>query len=100
MGDTAETLGASLIKYDLETGKSWTHDLGAGRQGGEPVFAASTASGAAEDDGWIMNFVYDKATDTSEMVIADASHFDAPPVARIKIPQRVPFGFHGSWRNN
>ena len=44
-----------------------------------------------------MNFVYDKATDSSEMVIADASNFEAPPVARIKIPQRVPFGFHGSW---
>jgi len=97
MGDTAETLGASLIKYDLESGQSWTHDLGPNRQGGEPVFAASTASGAAEDDGWVMNFVYDKATDSSEMVIADASNFEAPPVARIKIPQRVPFGFHGSW---
>jgi len=96
-GDTAAAIGTSLLKYDLETGQSWVHDLGAGRQGGEPVFAPSTAPDAAEDDGWILNFVYDKATDTSELLVADASHFEAPPVARIKIPRRVPFGFHGSW---
>lgn len=95
--DGANALGATLIKYDLETGQSWTHDLGKGRQAGEPVLAASTAPNSAEDDGWIMTFVYDQATDRSELLIADASHFDAPPVAKIKLPTRVPFGFHGSW---
>jgi len=97
MGKGAETLGNSLLKFDLETGKSWTHDLGEGRQAGEPVFAAATGADTAEDHGWILSFVYDAATDTSDLLIADASHFDAAPVARVKIPRRVPFGFHGSW---
>jgi carotenoid cleavage dioxygenase-like enzyme len=97
MGKAADTLGNSLLKFDLETGKSWTHDLGEGRQAGEPVFAAATGADTAEDHGWILSFVYDAATDTSDLLIADASHFDAAPVARVKIPRRVPFGFHGSW---
>ena len=97
MGSGAETLGAELLKFDMQTGQSWVHDLGKGRQAGEPVFAASTAANSAEDDGWILSFVYDAATDTSDLLIADASNFDAAPVARVKIPARVPFGFHGSW---
>jgi carotenoid cleavage dioxygenase-like enzyme len=30
-------------------------------------------------------------------VILDASEFTAKPVATVGLPQRVPFGFHGSW---
>ena len=44
-----------------------------------------------------MTFVYDPARDKSDLVILDATNFDKPPVARIQLPTRVPFGFHGSW---
>jgi carotenoid cleavage dioxygenase-like enzyme len=27
----------------------------------------------------------------------DGQDFASPPVARIKIGRRIPFGFHGSW---
>jgi carotenoid cleavage dioxygenase len=30
-------------------------------------------------------------------VILDAADFARKPVATISLPQRVPFGFHGSW---
>ncbi|MFP6639260.1 MAG: carotenoid oxygenase family protein, partial [Myxococcota bacterium] len=39
-------------------------------------------------------------TARSELVVMDASNFQAPPIARVKLPQRVPFGFHGSWVPN
>ena len=32
-----------------------------------------------------------------DLVILDASAPGSDPVARIHLPQRVPFGFHGSW---
>ena len=96
LGAGPETLGASLRKHDFDRGTSVTHDLGKGCQAGEPVFAASPGA-AGEDEGWILSFVYDAARDTSDLVIIDASNFDAPPVARIHMPTRVPFGFHGSW---
>jgi carotenoid cleavage dioxygenase len=96
MGEGAMTLGASLRKHDIETGNSVTHELGAGCQAGEPVFAASPGT-AGEDDGWIMTFVYDSARDKSDLVIIDASDFGKPPVARIHMPTRVPYGFHSNW---
>jgi carotenoid cleavage dioxygenase len=35
--------------------------------------------------------------DGSDLVVIDASDFTAQPVARIKLPHRVPYGFHGNW---
>jgi carotenoid cleavage dioxygenase len=85
-----------LVQYDLERGSSLRHDFGPGRSPGEAVFApASATSGEAE--GWAIALVYDEARDTSELAILDASAFDKPPVATVALPQRVPFGFHGSW---
>jgi carotenoid cleavage dioxygenase len=41
--------------------------------------------------------VYDKANDTTDLVILDAQDMAADPVATVHLPRRVPFGFHGSW---
>jgi carotenoid cleavage dioxygenase len=90
-----EDLGTSLYKYDLATGRRAVHDL-RGCQAGEPVFAACPGSDG-EDEGWVMTFAYDPATDKSDLLLIDATRFDAKPVARIHLPTRVPFGFHGSW---
>jgi carotenoid cleavage dioxygenase len=55
------------------------------------------APDAAEDDGWVMAIVTDAASDASDLVLLDAQDFGAPPVASIRLPQRVPVGFHGNW---
>jgi carotenoid cleavage dioxygenase-like enzyme len=85
-----------LLKYDLQTGERVVHRSGAGRQPGEGVFVADPNS-TEEDAGWVMTFVHDGATNTSDLVIIDAQRFDAPPIATVHLPVRVPFGFHGSW---
>ena len=72
------------------------HDFGPAAQPGEFVFAEAEAS-AGEDEGYAMGFVYDKARDSSDLVILDATNPAAEPVASIHLPQRVPHGFHGSW---
>jgi carotenoid cleavage dioxygenase len=84
------------VKYDLASGKVEAHDFGPGRAPGEGVFVPASAS-AGEDEGWVLAYVYDASRDGSELVILDAARFAAPPVARIRLPQRVPFGFHGAW---
>ena len=86
----------ALIQYDLERGTSRRHDFGPGRVPGEAVFVPASAD-SAEDEGWALALVYDETRNGSELVILDATSFDKPPVASIALPQRVPFGFHGSW---
>jgi carotenoid cleavage dioxygenase-like enzyme len=92
---TSQSTGA-LVQYDLAKGKAKTHEFGPGRVPGEGVFVPASA-GAAEDEGWVMSYVYDEARDASALVVLDAAGFDKPPVASVALPQRVPFGFHGNW---
>ena len=89
-------LHGATIKIDTDTGSTETHDYGFGRGGAEPVFVPK-ADGTAEDAGWILAAVYDATDDSSELHILDAENISAPAVAQIKLPQRVPFGFHGNW---
>lgn len=43
--------------------------------------------------------MYDEATDSSDFLVYDARSFSPEPVARVKLPQRVPHGFHGKHIN-
>ena len=83
-------------KHDVIAARTEIHDYGAGRMTLEPLFVPR-AGAAAEDDGWIMSYVYDAGRDASDVVILDAQQFTEAPVATIQLPVRVPFGFHGSW---
>ena len=83
------------VRYDLTTGESVRHELGSGGPG-EAVFAPGSGP-ADESNGWYLGYVYDPARNGSDLVILDASDFSGKPVARIKLPQRVPYGFHGNW---
>lgn len=85
-----------LIKYDFSTGQSEIHEFGPGCYGGEAVFVPRP-SATAEDEGWLITFVYNEAESRSELVILNAQDPTAAPVARVLIPQRVPYGFHGAW---
>ena len=90
------TRSCALIKYDLRSGAATAHEFGAGRTPSEGVFVPA-AAGAAEDEGWVMQYVYDAARDASDLVLLDASDVRRPPVAVVKLPCRVPYGFHGNW---
>ncbi|PRC41702.1 9-cis-epoxycarotenoid dioxygenase, partial [Mycobacterium sp. ITM-2017-0098] len=91
---------ASLIRHDLVTGGAVEHRFGTAASPGKPgeaVFVPSTSGPADESSGWYLGYVYDPERNGSDLVIIDASDFAGPPVARIKLPQRVPYGFHGNW---
>jgi len=85
-----------FVKYDLQEGTSTVHELGPGRRGGEGVFVARPGA-QGEDDGWLVSYIYDETERRSELVLIDAANFSATPVARLIIPARIPFGFHGLW---
>ena len=86
----------ALIKYNLAAQTSEIHSDGAHRMFMEPVFVPRHST-AGEDEGWILAYVYDRQTDSSDVVILDAQNFTGDPIATIHLPRRVPFGFHGNW---
>lgn len=93
-GDYHVTEG--LAKYDYEADRTLTIPTGELVSPGEPVFVPREGA-TGEDDGWILSIWWNPATRLSELVIHDAQHFDAQPVARVQLYQRVPPGFHGNW---
>jgi carotenoid cleavage dioxygenase len=52
---------------------------------------------SAEDDGYVMYLAYDRDQNTSELVVLAARALLAEPIARVLLPHRVPYGFHGNW---
>jgi carotenoid cleavage dioxygenase len=86
-----------IQKTDFETGASQLHDYGEGKSSAEPVFVPAAGADPNSDEGWVMSYVYDENSNETEFVILDASDLKKDPVARVKLPQRVPHGFHGSW---
>ncbi|MBT4160007.1 MAG: 9-cis-epoxycarotenoid dioxygenase [Gammaproteobacteria bacterium] len=84
------------LKYDNETGELQVHEFGPGKESGEAIFAPKVDA-IDEDDGYVICFVYDTESGASECHVIDAKKFTDEPVARIRIPHRVPHGFHASW---
>ncbi|MBO0819597.1 MAG: carotenoid oxygenase family protein [Nocardiopsaceae bacterium] len=83
-----------LLKHDLERGEDIVCSFGDGRQPGEFTFVPRCAD-AAEDDGVLIGFVYHPAAGRSSLDILDAATLET--VATVRLPTRVPNGFHGNW---
>ena len=71
----------------------------------EPRFVPRK-DGNSEDDGWLLSYVFDESQlgedgecrpeSKSELWIIDAKNM-TDVVAKIQLPQRVPYGLHGTW---
>ena len=72
----------------------------------EPRFVPRV-NGTSEDDGWLLAYVFDESSQLgpdgeakvdarSELWIIDARTM-TDVVAKIRLPQRVPYGLHGNW---
>lgn len=85
-----------LYRHDLQTGRTLVHHYGPHQVTGEAVFVPRRANGA-EDDGWLMSYVYDLRERRSALVILNADDFEGPPQATVHLPVPVPMGFHGNW---
>ena len=69
--------------------------------GGESVFVPRHAprETLAEDDGYLLVHVRDEANQQSYVEIINAQTLDPQPLARVHIPNRVPYGFHAHYVN-
>ncbi|XP_024980367.1 probable carotenoid cleavage dioxygenase 4, chloroplastic [Cynara cardunculus var. scolymus] len=71
--------------------------FGSGYFGGEPFFVAKELDNpdADEDDGYIVSLVHNENTDESRFLVMDAKSPTLEIVCVVKLPHRVPYGFHG-----
>jgi carotenoid cleavage dioxygenase len=85
-----------IAHIDLETGQRQVLTLDPGDAADEPVFVPASPT-APEGDGYVLALVYRAATNTSELLILHARDVTAEPAAVLKLPRRVPAGFHGNF---
>lgn len=71
------------------------HTLDPGFYGSEPLYAGS-ADRAGEEDGYLLEVVYDAHTHRSSLVIFRAADI-AEPVATLPLRHHLPHQFHGFW---
>ncbi|MGW4700326.1 carotenoid oxygenase family protein [Streptomyces sp. NPDC004285] len=92
----AEGFGNALLKHDLERGTTEAHEFGRDGTVGEGVFVPAESS-VAEDDGYVMAYVFAPERAATDLVILSARDFTGEPLARVHLPVRVPVGLHGNW---
>lgn len=85
-----------VLKYDRTGGPSVAHDYGEACVPNEPVFVPRSPD-AEEDDGFVLNVVYDGRTKRSFLAVLDARNFDKEPIAKAHLRDQVPMGFHGNF---
>lgn len=111
-GDGAWEIGASRLE-EMEKTITGVYKFGPHIFGSEPLFVSKSSQDGGkgeEDDGYLLVYTYDERqmeqglvkknrTQVTELWIFDAKKIgpNHEPVARVKIPRRVPYGFHGIW---
>jgi len=86
----------AIVHYDLETGRRHDHIVPSTDAVSEPVFVPRSDA-SAEGDGFLLATVYRGEEKRSDLVILDAQNVERAPIATVKLPHRIPFGFHGNW---
>ncbi|CAI5505006.1 unnamed protein product [Closterium sp. Naga37s-1] len=80
-----------------QSGETRSDEVGMGR---DMVGLGADAVGMGaeeEDDGWVLAHVWDEEEMRSEVIVLDAMNLDKQPLARVILPKRVPYGFHGTF---
>ena len=86
----------SLGRFDFKTGEVASMFAGPTMGLQEIAFAPRSAD-APEGDGWVMCVGTDYADHRSELIIGDTADLAAGPIARVKLPFKVPSQVHGNW---
>jgi carotenoid cleavage dioxygenase len=86
----------ALVKFDHERGTDEIYRYPKGWYPSEASFAPSTR-GRDEDDGYAITIATNGLDYTSEAWVFDAKRVSSGPIARLRLPVRVPAGFHAIW---
>ncbi|KAL7142163.1 hypothetical protein ABFS83_08G105300 [Erythranthe nasuta] len=93
-----------MVKIDLslanEDGRDCivaSHLYGPGCCGSEPSFVPREPDNptAEEDDGYLITYLHDENNGESKFLVMDAKSDALDVIFAVKLPRRIPFGFHG-----
>ena len=88
----------ALRRYDLQTGAVAERRMGREVALGEAIFAPAAGADASDENaGYLLTYAFDIVSLETRCLILAAADMEAEPVATLRMPQRVPFGLHGSW---
>lgn len=96
LGEPGWFLFRGFVKLDLQGGTRQTVAFGPGVFGSELRFVPRPGA-RCEDDGWLLTLVTDVGRGRSEGLIYAAQNLEAGPLARIRLPLRIPSGTHACW---
>jgi len=101
-GHIASSYG--IVKYDVKQRKivgKIEYDRDGRRGSYEAMFVPNEREEAdkveRDDDGYLVNVIWNKETKKSNIQIFDARTMNSEPVAYIELPYRIPGGFHSSF---
>jgi carotenoid cleavage dioxygenase len=86
----------TIAHYDFKTETRKLCNLGPGSFTSEPVFVPRSPT-AREGEGFLLAVVYRQQENRSDLLILDAENIEGKPLAVVKLPHRIPYGFHGNW---
>ncbi|MEU6417115.1 carotenoid oxygenase family protein [Streptomyces spiralis] len=91
------TMTDGMARYDFTTGQTLVVEGVDGLTSpSEPVFVQRRGA-SEENDGYLLSLWWNPATGLSELLVHETTEFSREPLARVKLPVRVPFAFHGTW---
>jgi carotenoid cleavage dioxygenase-like enzyme len=85
-------MGKGALKYDMIDKKQAGYISYGEMYGGEALFVPRS-NARSEDDGYLLDVLM--TGERSDPIVVDASMMKE--VARLRLPQRVPFGVHATW---
>ena len=92
LDESSGYMGKGVQKYDLLNEEARQYLDYESYLGGEPLFVPRSG-GTDEDDGYLVDLLM--KPDSADLVVFCAK--EMKEIARIKLPQRVPFGVHACW---
>ncbi len=97
-----------FVKHDTETGEEQVYQLPEGvfaseapvvpKKGGLSSSSEAVGQqGLSEDDAYLVTFLIDENSGTSEFAILDASDVSKGPICRLALPHKISSGVHSTW---
>lgn len=86
-----------VTRLDTRTGARDEWRFAPGVFASESPMAPRAGGSGREDDGYVLSFVSDMNTDSSECHVFAAEDVSAGPICRVRLPERLSSGTHAVW---